>query len=264
MGDFMFAVERLRLIQNYINDNGKVDVGSLSRMLGVSHVTIRRDLEKLENSGVIQRTHGGAVLNQEDSDANFAEMNDPDLREIGTVAARFVKDGDGVCLTGGPASLALAQALSARKSLTILTNDIQICALMADMPGKKIILLGGEYDSENKALFGALSIENLARFRVSMVFLEVDGIDAQGTYSVKTPEKAAFLKAAFDCAPKRVILCPAKRFGHGAFYNLGSFDQYSLITNASMPAVVKQKFFDDGIPVFTSVNFDDLSREGSH
>ena len=251
----MFAVERKRLIQNYINDNGKVLVANLSRMLGVSEVTIRRDLELLEREGYLRRTHGGAVLS--DSEVEHPFDDNEILNEIATVAARFVQDGDNICISNGETNCLLARKLAARHSITVLTNDIAIASEMASQ-GKKVVLLGGEFDSDEKASFGTLATENLRKFFVSKAFVEVDGVNEDLVFSVNSPTKASFLSAVMAEAKKLIILCPYTRFQSCAFYNMGNIPPYTFVTNARLEDSLKRKFFEDGISLFTSVDF------GSH
>ena len=248
----MFALERKRLIQNYISDNGKVLVANLSRMLGVSEVTIRRDLESLEKEGYLRRTHGGAVL----SDCEIVHYNDEDedLNEIAVVAARFVQDGDNIFITNGETNSHLARKLASHHSLTVLTNDIAIASEMASQ-GKKVVLLGGEFDSDEKASFGTLAIENLRKFSVSKVFMEIDGVDEELVFSVNSPTKASFLTAVIAEAKKLIILCPYTRFRSSAFYSMGKLPSYTFVTNARLEDSCKRRFFEEGISMFTSVDF---------
>jgi len=248
----MFAVERKRLIQNYISDNGKVLVTNLSRMLGVSEVTIRRDLYLLEKEGFLSRTHGGAVLTERETDKYSGE--DEVLNEIAVVAARFVQDGDNICITNGETNFYLARKLAPLHSLTVLTNDIAIASEMASQ-GKKIVLLGGEFDSGEKASFGTLAIENLRKFFVSKVFMEVDGVNEDLVFSVNSPTKASFLTAVMAESKKPVILCPYTRFQSSAFYSMGKIPSYTFVTNARMEASCKRRFFEEGVSLFTSVDF---------
>ena len=248
----MFALERKRLIQNYITDNGKVEVTKLSRMLGVSEVTIRRDLEALEKEGCLHRTHGGAVLSTDEFEKHSDE--DEALIEIAVVAARFVQDGDNICITNGKTNLYLARKLAARRGLTVLTNDIAIASEIASQ-GKKVVLLGGEFDPDEKASFGTMAIENLKNFFMPKVFMEVDGVNQDLIFSVNSPTKASFLTAVMNEAKKLIILCPYTRFQNSAFYSMGKIPSYSFVTNARLEDSCKKRFFDEGISLFTSVEF---------
>jgi len=253
-GNSMFAVERKRLIKNYINDYGKVLVVNLSRMLGVSEVTIRRDLELLEKEGFLRRTHGGAVLSDSEVERRSDEDEDEIINEIAVVAARFVQDGDNICITNGVTNSHLARKLAPRNNLTVLTNDISIASEMASQ-GKKVVLLGGEFDSDERASFGTLAIDNLRKFFVSKVFMEVDGVNKDLIFSVNSPTKASFLTAVMAEAQKLIIVCPFTRFQDSAFYSMGKIPSYNIVTNARLEDSFKRRFFEEGISLFTSVDF---------
>ena len=252
----MFAVERKRLIQNYITNNGKVEVANLSRLLGVSEVTIRRDLETLEKEGFLHRIHGGAVLSN--GEFEKCSLEDEALTEIALVSARFVQDGDNICITNGETNLCLARKLESRRGITVLTNDIAIASEMASQ-GKRVVLLGGEFDPEEKASFGTLTIENFRNFFVSKVFVEIDGVSADLVFSVNSTTKASFLTEVMAEAKKLIILCPHTRFRNPAFYGMGKLPHYTMVTNAQLEDSYKRRFFEEGIPLFTSVEFGDRS-----
>jgi DeoR/GlpR family transcriptional regulator of sugar metabolism len=99
----MFAIERIRIIKNYLIENKQVEVNQLSQMLGVSEVTIRRDLEKLESDEFLTRTHGGAVLGsaKELTSDNIDASLLKDYNEISKIAIRMINDGDVIMLTNG-------------------------------------------------------------------------------------------------------------------------------------------------------------------
>ncbi|MDF1569189.1 MAG: DeoR family transcriptional regulator, partial [Spirochaetaceae bacterium] len=99
----MYAIERVRIIKKYMEDHGQAQVHGLSRLLGVSEVTVRRDLERLENDGWLTRTHGGAVVNNQETVDPLLEVleepEDDEVRdEIAGVALRMVEDGDVIML----------------------------------------------------------------------------------------------------------------------------------------------------------------------
>ena len=120
----MFAIERMRIIKNYIQNNHQAEVSTLSNMLGVSEVTIRRDLEKLEEEGFLTRTHGGAVLNKnEEAPVAFEDGYNPvDYNEIADIAVHMIKDGDIIMLTNGLINLHIAKKLAVKNNITVLNQ----------------------------------------------------------------------------------------------------------------------------------------------
>jgi DeoR family transcriptional regulator, fructose operon transcriptional repressor len=257
----MFAVERINILKNYLRERGKLDVHSMSEMLGVSEVTVRRDLEKLETEGFLTRMHGGAIIKDRVDSPPQSELSEEERREeedrdeIARVAFLMIADGDVVLLTNGRTTRALARMLAERANVTVLTNDIEVSLMVASQAGNRAVLLGGSPDPEGKALFGSLALANVQKFFVGKAFIETDGLSEQLQLSVSSQEKADLIKEALSCAEDRIILCEASRFGRNAFYRLGPLSLASkVITNTSVPEAYKARIFSMDIQLFTSVN----------
>jgi len=110
----MFAIERIKIIKDYLNKDKHVSVAQLSSLLNVTEVTIRRDLEKLESEGLLKRAHGGAVLNAEPEDLLAYESSEDDhtleMTEIADTIYHLVSDNDIIMLTDGPTNLQAAKS----------------------------------------------------------------------------------------------------------------------------------------------------------
>jgi DeoR family transcriptional regulator, fructose operon transcriptional repressor len=257
----MFAVERLNILKSYLREQGKLDVHSMSELLSVSEVTVRRDLEKLEAEGFLTRMHGGAIIKAEDGPPPSLDLGpehakeEAEREEIARVAFLMVVDGDVLMLTNGPIALRLARKLAQRTSVTVLTNDIQVALEVSGQAGNRSVLLGGSPDLESRALFGSLAQSNVQAFFVNKIFVEVDGIGEQLQLSVSSQEKAALIKDALSCAEDKIVLCEASRFARNAFYRLGPLSiAGKVVTNTSVSESFKSRIFALDIQLFTSVN----------
>lgn len=258
----MFAVERINIVKSYLRERGKLDVHTMSEMLGVSEVTVRRDLEKLEAEGFLTRMHGGAMLKagglgperpEELSEEERRAEEDRD--EIARVALLMVEDGDVIMLVNGPVARRLARALAERSNVTVLTNDLDAALEVSGQAGNRAVLLGGSPDPESRAVFGSMAQANIQKFFVSKLFIEADGVSEQLQLTVSSQEKAALIKEALACSEQKIVLCEASRFGRNAFYRLGALGIASkVITNTSAPEAFKSRVFESDIQLFTSVN----------
>ena len=254
----MFALERLRIIRNYINEHKQVEVHALSGMLNVSEVTIRRDLERLEGEGFLTRTHGGAVLNVPDDppviDAGTAESTAHE-REIAAVAVRMVRDNDVIMLSNGGTNLQIARRLTSRSNVTVLTNDLLIALELSKQPRNKAVLLGGDLDADQRALFGPVALENTRKYFVNRLFAEVDGVSRQLHLSVVSQEKAALLREARTIAEETVVVCVAERFDRSAFFRLGGVEfANKFISNPALVDSFKNELFGSNVQLFTSID----------
>lgn len=257
----MFAVERIRLIKELLTDKKHIDVSTLSSLLNVSEVTIRRDLEKLENQGFLTRTHGGAVINDTSVYEEIPYENnteDPLLQyrnEISDIAVQLIEDNDVILLSPGSTNLQIAKKLSAKRNVTILTNDLNIAGELSNNVGNKVILPGGDLDSSTLTLSGKLTEENIRNFYVNKAFIEVDGVSLARGYTLQDINKASVVKEMLNISHQKIIVCTYKAFDFIAFSQLGPISiPNKVITNPQIPDNYKNYFFENNIQLFTAFN----------
>ncbi len=254
----MFAIERIRIIKNYIMNNQQAEVSTLSTMLNVSEVTIRRDLEKLEEEGFLTRTHGGAVLNTgEEEPVVMADGYNPaDYQEIADIAVQLIKDGDIIMLTNGLINLHIAKRLNNKNNITILTNDITIATELSTNKSVKVVLLGGDVDFRYNAVFGTLTTNNLKKFFVSKLFIEIDGITADLDLTVSSIDMASLIQEAAYNASHKILLMTADAFEKNSFYRVGKAQHIAdrIITNSRIKDSYKDNIFNSNIQLFTSID----------
>lgn len=263
----MFALERIRVIRNYLEEHRQAEVHALSSLLGVSEVTVRRDLEKLEEDGFLVRTHGGALLVEDDGGA------DPDplsavrqegadalklavlADEVGRNAARLVSDGDTVMIAGGFLTRSLARSLSEKRGVTVLTNDLVVAREIAAQPDKRVVLLGGELDPSELAVYGALALDDLQRFHVDRLFAELDGFGEGLELSAATQQKAALIREGRERTRDFVMLCLAERFFRNAFFRFGvASGGDTVVSDRTLADEAKRRLFDANLRLFTALD----------
>ena len=213
----MLNEERRRLIVEMLHREGRVLVTSLARHFRTSQITIRKDLEVLDNQGLIQRTHGGALPLQSGA------LLDPTLREkenqhreekirIAMAAAKMVEEGQSVLLDSGTTTTAIARALKDIKKLVIITNAINIAAEVAGT-NIEVILTGGVLRKNSFSLVGPVAEESLRQLSADILFLGVDGFDVQ--YGLSTPNllEAKVNRVMVEVAKRTVAACDSSKFG---------------------------------------------------
>lgn len=252
----MFAVERKNLIKRFLTENKKVSVAKLSELLEVSEVTIRRDLEVLEKTGFLQRTHGGAVLVDDDIQrTNEPEKNlfDEKYREIANTAFSLVSDNDTILLTSGKVNVHIAKRLTQKSNLTVVTNDLFIAMEFSTSPLNKLIMLGGDL-SEN-AVYGQLTLNNLNDFALKHVFAEVNGISKENGISVDSISKASLIQQACKNAKIITMVCIAENFNKDSLYRVGPITMPKrIITNPNLSDDYKKFIYESNIQLYTSVD----------
>ncbi len=253
----MFAIERIKIIKNHLIKDRHVSVAKLSGLLGVTEVTIRRDLEKLESEGFLKRAHGGAIINdfQEDLAGVEESSDEKDIyrQEIADTVMHLVSDNDFIMLTDGKTNRHIAKMLTRKNNLTVLTNDIKIAMEFSGCPTNKLILLGGDLDGD--AVFGQLTTNNMMDFSINHLIVEVDGICKKTGVTVSSISKASLIQQACRTADNVFLVCLANLFGEKSFYRVGDISIASkVVTNSTLPDDYKDYLFDLDIPLYTSMN----------
>jgi DeoR family transcriptional regulator of aga operon len=215
-GEQMLIEERRQHIVALAHQNGRVIVEDLSQSLGISRITIRKDLDYLQRKGVLQRTHGGALLPQ--SGALF----DPSLKEketrysqekqrISDAAVALIQEGQCVLLDSGTTTTAIAKALKKFSRLTIITNAVNIAAELS-ATDFEVILTGGSLRRNSFSLVGPLAEEVLAEMHADILFLGVDGFDLEIGLTTPNVMESRVNRAMVKAATTTVAVCDSTKF----------------------------------------------------
>jgi DeoR family transcriptional regulator, aga operon transcriptional repressor len=196
-------------ILDQLATDGTASVNDLAEVYGVSRATLRRDLQLLEDQRLIARTHGGAVADTEAYELPL-RYRDSQRREakraIAREALRRIPPAGGVIgLTGGTTTTEVARMMADRAGLTVVTNAINIGALLAVRPRLKLIMTGGVARTQSYELVGPLAEATLAGLNVEIAFAGVDGLDA--TVGLTTHDEIeAHTNAALLQRSRRVVV----------------------------------------------------------
>ena len=199
----MFARERQARILGELRRSGRVRVGELAALLGVSEDSVRRDLRALSVAGHLQKTHGGAVL-LDPARMAWADRQDvaaaaKDAIAVAAASADLVQPGDTVVLDAGSTVLAFARALTVRP-LSVITNSLDIAVLFAADPEVDLTVAGGQWSRHSRYFTGSATVAALARHRAHWAFLGACALDpVAGATSVDADDadtKTAMAQAA--------------------------------------------------------------------
>ncbi|HEU4636340.1 MAG TPA: transcriptional repressor AgaR [Edaphobacter sp.] len=214
-GGFMLIEERRQHVLSQIQRDGRVLVSELSDALGISRITIRKDLDNLESRGLVTRTHGGALAAQHPSlDPPVNEKHRQRLKEkqrIAEAAAKLTRDGDCILLDSGTTTTAVAHALRRLNQLTIITNGVNIAADLANT-NFEIILLGGVMRKGALSIVGPSAEDMLREIRADILFLGVDGFDSNLGITTPNVLEARVNRAMVQAARRVVAVCDSTKF----------------------------------------------------
>lgn len=214
--EFLLAEERRQKILSLVQEKGRVLVTELSKTFDISQITIRKDLDSLQERGLVQRSHGGALL------PSSGTLFDPSLQEkqklhsaekerIANAAAKMVLEGSCVMLDSGTTTAAIARALRRFSSLTIITNAMHIAAELAGTDFD-VILTGGTLRKNSFSLVGPVAEDVLKEMHADILFLGVDGFDLDAGLTTPNLLEARVNRAMVSSAKRVVAVCDSSKF----------------------------------------------------
>ena len=241
----MMIDERRQHILSLIQSHGRVVVGELSRSLGMSQITIRKDLEFLQAKGLIQRTHGGALRLQSGAlfDPSIQEKQKQHSQEkhrIAMAAAGMVEEGQCVLLDSGTTTTAVALALKGFSHLTVITNAVNI-VIELSRTDFELILIGGSLRKNSFSLVGPLAEDVLEEMHADILFLGVDGFDPE--IGVTTPNflESRVNRAMVKAARRVVAVCDSTKFGRRSLSRIvPPAAIHCIITDKGLPRSIEE------------------------
>jgi len=270
----MIAAERRRTILDLLRKDGIVSIDRLCMELDVSDMTVRRDLQGLEKGGLLSRVRGGAKLIPGDAlphqaerpfSARLLEYSDK-KNEIGQMASRLVKDGDSIFLDGSSTSMLFARHLIDRfDRLTVVTDSM---AVMEEFSGAassiELVVLGGSLQRDGNTIDGPLTLENVARLQVGILFFSCAAFDAQGVYNsglIGTNVKRTLIQRA----KRRVLLANSEKYGAHDFYQLCTLDGVdTVVSDWELPQKATHALRRAGLEVIVAQEPDSERSKYSH
>jgi len=207
-------VSRLTQIQQMLEDDDAVTVGQLTNRLGVSEATVRRDLDALQRSGYVQRTHGGAVATQVHELPYPARGSHriPEKRAIARAAVALIEPEETLFLGGGSTTLHLAGQL-VDADVTVVTNSLPVAIELSRGRRGQVIVIGGTLRSPEQSMVGPRAVEAIGAYRAAIAFLGVPAIDSEHGFTADGDVEAATDLAFIENAQRCVVLADHTKLG---------------------------------------------------
>jgi DeoR/GlpR family transcriptional regulator of sugar metabolism len=230
-------------ILGLVNRNGFVSVSEIAESFAVSDMTIRRDLWALEDKGMLQRTHGGAVGigRREVFDAaepafsSRRRQNAAAKAAIARRAAQLIGVRESVGLDVGTSTLALAEEIAGRQDITVFTGSLYAAAVL----GRRncpVHLLGGLLRAPELSVVGPNPIKQIMQFYVDKLFLGVSGVTEAGFFDY-SPEDTEIKRAFIEQAEQVIVLCDSSKFDHRSVSKVCDLARTAtLVTDSAPPA----------------------------
>jgi DeoR/GlpR family transcriptional regulator of sugar metabolism len=213
-------IERHLEILRILSKLKRVSVQTLTERLGVSEVTIRKDLSFLEAQGKLSRTHGGALLTEDKDFLRTLHLriheNVAEKRAIALKAREMIREDDTIYLDAGSTCHLLAREIR-DMSLRVLTNSINVLVELSTSPQITLFALGGSFRPDAGSFIGPLAEEALQKFQVGTCFLGTTGFSREGIFSSMNTVEAQLKHSVLGASGRRIILADHTKYGVSAF-----------------------------------------------
>lgn len=241
----MGMIDRKVEIAQKIQQQGRVSVAELAVEYGVSTMTIRRDLARLEQEGLVTVEYGGAILKQPsllETDMKQKQMEFlEEKKRIAQAALAFVQDGDSVFVDAGTTTCEVARLLSQKKGLQVMTNSLLAANILATNKEIRLTICPGEYRAMSMAFMGQMTGEFLASFHFDVLFLGVEGV-ADGIF-VPDETDGITKKKLIQQADTVVCVADHSKFGKRFYYRIAGLEKINhLVTDSDLGQEQKETF----------------------
>ena len=243
----MLARQRQTVILERVREDGGVRVVELARDLGVSDMTVRRDLELLANRGLIEKVHGGATSRPgsalfEPGFAAKSSLQQAEKEAIADAAVALVAPGTAIGISAGTTTYALARRLVDLADLTVVTNSVPVADVLhrAGRRDQTIILTGG-VRTPSDALVGPFAVAALRTIHLDQVFMGVHGIDPRSGFTTPNVLEADTDRALVASARRLVVVADSSKWGVIGISSIARLDEAdTLVTDSGLSAEARE------------------------
>jgi len=238
---------RRRRIRELLRRQGTINVREVAAKLGVSTMTVRRDLAYFEQKGLVIRDYGGAVnaerLVFEFTFARQQRLHKGRKQRIGRAAVKMVKPGESVILDTGTTTLQIARALRGFEgALTVYTATLPIISELWGHDNVEVVVLGGNVRKNSPDLYGPLTEMMLDDLNADHVFLGAEGVDPVEGFTVSSMEVARMARAFLRAAKEVIVVADSSKFGLVSRVRYARLDEVDgvLTDNAAPSRLLRQ------------------------
>jgi DeoR family transcriptional regulator of aga operon len=233
--------ERHQHILEKLKKDGKVNIFALQEEMGVSGVTIRKDLKLLEDKHLMFRIRGGGSINNPyavDRPIDEKELiNSDEKKRIAKAALKLIADTDSIMIGSGTTVFEVARALFPPKHLTVITPALKVGVELSNRSNVEVLQLGGLIRPNSSSVMGDYAMNMLNDISCGVFFLGVDGIDLDFGISISNLTEAALNQKMIDTAQTVVVLADSTKFDRRGLGRICSLEQvHFIITDRNVSA----------------------------
>ena len=250
-GELKIDVRRKKILE-ILRRDGQVRVSQLSEALGATVVTIRSDLDALEQDGYLERTQGGAIQTMKNYyNLEFQRRKQEHMenkKTIAAAAAGLVQDGDTLFINSGTTTYFTAVELKQRKNLNVVTNSISVAVELGGLPTFRVILLGGDINAQYSFSYGEDAKEQISRYRANWAILSVDGIQPGAGITTYHAEESVIDRIMMERAQASIIVADSTKLGRESFSRISALTPNTVIfTDSGANAEIASQIRAEGV-----------------
>lgn len=233
------AKERHDYILNKLNEKKEISVAAISQELSTSVVTIRKDLETLERSGLLERIHGGAVLDYNAAqNQGFAEKlvrNKSKKKKLASFVSTLISPGESILLNSGTTPFYIAQELKHINDLIVITNSFQILNEIGSCKNITTIFLGGQFDADTQLTYGDDVLIQLKKYSANKVFISVDGVSLEKGATSYSPLACTTHRQMLTCAKEKYLIADDSKLNKAALVHIADLNEFDALITTETP-----------------------------
>ena len=242
---------RRQEIMDILMDSGSASVEDLASRFGVSKMTVHRDLDDLEQAGLLRKVHGGASIQsspQFESDFRYREKIAADeKRRLARFAATLIEPGQIIIIDDGSTAGGLADIIGDIRPLTVITNNLGVINKLAAIAGIDVISLGGQYSNKFNGFFGIITEDALRSLRADAAFLSSSAIHGASAFH-QDQEVVQTKRKMMKSAARAYLMVDHGKFGKSALHFLTGLEGFdAVITGAEIDPVYENALSEAGV-----------------
>jgi DeoR family transcriptional regulator, glycerol-3-phosphate regulon repressor len=245
--------ERQRKIVKRIETRGFATIEALAQKFDVSAQTIRRDIIRLDKTGLLQRFHGGAGLPRDSARLGYSQKKITAVagkQRIGRAAAALIPDGSAVFLDVGTTVEGVARALAGRGNLSVFTNSLAAAGALAGSQDMKVVVTGGLLHGADGSLVGGDVTTAVLRFKFDVAVIACSGFDDDGSVMDFDLQKVSVKNAAIESARLTILVADGSKFKRTAFVRISALENFShVVTDKEPPMALRKALQKAGVEV---------------
>ena len=243
-----------------VREQGSASVDELAQRFGVTLQTVRRDVGLLAGAGLLARFHGGVrVPGSTTQNIGYPQrqrLNHEAKRRIAAAVAQRVPDNCSLIINIGTTTEAVAEALlRRRKGLRVITNNLNVAAILSDKPDFEVIVAGGMVRSRDRGIIGEATVDFIRQFRVDIGLIGISAIEADGTLRDFDYREVKVARSIIEASRQVWLAADHSKFNRPAMVQLGQLGEIdALFTDSAPPAAFRPLLEEAGVELVVAAS----------